>query len=73
MLATDERRTLIRAVDARQDAHQRGFAGAVLAQQGVDLTDADVKIDVVVGDDAWKPLDDPSHLYREGLFVHGWR
>ncbi|MCY1226253.1 hypothetical protein D9M72_384800 [compost metagenome] len=37
---------------AEDDLHQRGFAGAVLAQDGVDLAGCDGEADVVVGNDA---------------------
>ena len=42
---------LLRLVQAEQDAHQRGFACAVFAEQGVDLALSELKRDVVVGDD----------------------
>ena len=35
-----------------EDVHQGRLAGAVLAEQGVDLAGPDVEVDVVVGDDA---------------------
>jgi hypothetical protein len=37
-----------------QDLHERTFAGPVLPQQGMDLAAADFKIDVVIGQHAWK-------------------
>ena len=39
-------------VQPGEDVHQRALAGAVLAEQGVDLARAQVEVDVVVGDDA---------------------
>ena len=36
----------------------------------MDLADAQIEVDVVVGDHAGEPLDDPSHLDREGGVVH---
>ena len=47
---------LLGLIQAEQDAHQRGFAGAVLAQQRVDLPFAKLQGDVVVGYDAGKRL-----------------
>ena len=45
-----------------QHVHQRALAGAVLAQQRVDLARAQIKIDVVVGEHAGESLDDAAHL-----------
>ena len=40
-------RALVERVDAREDLDERGFAGAVLAEQRDDLAGADVHADVV--------------------------
>ena len=62
-----------------EDVHERGLAGAVLAEQGVDLARADVEVDVVVGDHARVALGDAAHLERRrgdllaGLLGIGWR
>ena len=48
----------VRPVEPGQDVHQRALAGAVLAEQRVDLARAQVEVDLVVGDDAGKGLDD---------------
>ena len=53
---------LLRLVQAEQDGHQRRFAGAVFAQQGVDLTLAQLQGDVVVGLNAGKLLGDVKHF-----------
>ena len=53
---------LLRLVQAEQNAHQRGFARAVFAQQGVDLTAAQLQGDVVIGDDARESLRYMEHL-----------
>ena len=53
---------LLGLIQAEQHAHQRGFARAVLTQQGVDLTLLQLKRDVVVGDDTGKPLCDVQHF-----------
>ena len=42
----------VRPVQAGEDVHERALAGAVLAEQGVDLARSQVEVDVVVGDDA---------------------
>ena len=49
-----------------EDVHQGGLAGAVLAEQRVDLTRPDVQIDRLVGDDARVALRDAPHLERGG-------
>jgi len=51
---------------ARQHVHEGGLAGPVLADQGVDLAGADLKVDPVQGADARKVLDDVFHP-KEGL------
>ena len=53
---------LLGLIQTEQHAHQRGFARAVFAQQGVDLTLLQLKRDVVVGDDTGKPLCDVQHF-----------
>ena len=53
---------LLRLIQAEQDGHQRGLACAVFAQQGVDLTLAQLQGDVVVGLDAGKLLGDVKHF-----------
>ncbi len=58
-------------VEAREDVHERGLPGAVLAEEGVHLAHAQVEVDLVVGDHAGEALDDPSHLDREAGLGHG--
>ena len=50
--AVDADLARVRPVEAGEDVHQRALAGAVLAEQGVDLAGAQLEVDVVVGDDA---------------------
>ena len=50
------------AVEPVEHVHERALAGAVLAEQGVDLAEAEVEVDAVVGDDAGEALDDAAHL-----------
>ena len=47
-----------------QDVHESGLAGAVLAEEGVDLARAHVKVDGIVGDDTRIALRDAAHLER---------
>ncbi len=61
----------IRCREAVQDVHQRRLAGAVLAEQRVDLARPDVEIDPVVCNDARIALGDPAHL--ECGSAHGLR
>ena len=51
-LARDHDLALVRVVEPVEDVHQGRLAGAVLAEQRVDLALAEVEVDVVVGDDA---------------------
>ena len=53
---------LVRVVEPVEDVHQRRLAGAVLAEQGVDLALPQVEVDVVVRDDAREALRDVAHL-----------
>ena len=49
-------------LQAEQHTHQGALAGAVLAEEGVDLPGANVEVNVVVGDDAGEPRRDAAHL-----------
>ena len=53
---------LLRLVQAEQNTHQRGFARAVFAQQGVDLALFQLQGDVVVGDNTGEPFGDVQHF-----------
>ena len=61
-VAVEQDLALVRAGQPVEDVHQGGLAGAVLAEQGVDLAGPDVEVDVVVGDDARIALGDAAHL-----------
>ena len=63
-LAVDADLARVGLVEPGQDVHERALAGAVLAEQGVDLARPQVEVDVVVGDDAGEALDDAAHLDR---------
>ncbi len=55
----DPDRSLVGAVEARQTLHERALAGAVLAEQGVDLRQPQVEVDPVVGEHARNRLTIP--------------
>ena len=59
----------VRRLDAVQDLHQRGLAGAVLSDDRVDGASTDVDVDVVVGDHAGEPLADAAQADGD---VRGW-
>ena len=61
-LAVDEDLALVVLVQPVEDVHQRRLAGAVLAEQGVDLAGLDRQVDVLVGDDPGEALRDPAEL-----------
>ena len=52
-------------VDAGQDLHQRGLAGAVLADQGVDFSGTELEASVGKRMDAGEVLGDPGHLDQQ--------
>ena len=53
--------TGVRGVRSSEHLDQRGFAGAVLAEQAVHLTGADIEVDPAQGADARKGLHDARH------------
>src|SRR5215212_3583867 len=61
-LTIDPDLTFVRVVEPEQDVHQGRFAGAVLAQQSVNLAATNRELDAVIGHDTGEPLDDPPHL-----------
>ncbi len=64
--AVEQDLPLVRPGKAVQDVHQGRLAGAVLAEQGVDLTGLDVEVDRVVRDHARIALRDAAHLESGG-------
>ena len=60
LLAANADRARVRAVDAGEDLHQRRLAGAVLADQRVDLAGPEIEPGVVEGVDARERLLIPS-------------
>src|SRR6185437_238646 len=57
-------------VEAVEDVHQRRLAGAVLAEQRVHLARRELEVDVVVRDDAGKPLRHSAQLEDGRLARH---
>ena len=53
---------LLGLVQTEEHAHERGFACAVFAQQGVDLALFELKRNVVVGDNTGESFGDVEHL-----------
>lgn len=54
---------LVRLLHAVKDLHERGLAGAVLTDEGVDGAAAHGDVDVVVGHDPGEPLGDAAELH----------
>jgi hypothetical protein len=67
-LAVDEDLAGISLIEAVEDAHQRRLAGAVLADDSVDLALPDLHVDVLVGVNEAEFLVDPLQL--NGNVVH---
>ena len=57
-------------INACQHLHQRGFTGAVLAHQGVDLTGAQLKADALQRVDTGKPFINVLHLQDRLIHSH---
>ena len=53
---------LFRLIQAEQDAHQRGLARAVFAEERMDLAMAKLERDIVVCNDTGEPLGDIQHF-----------
>ena len=68
-LAVPQHLALVGRHDAVDHLDQRRFAGAVLAEQRVDLAGLDLEIDVVVGEHARKLLADADELQDAGCFA----
>ena len=64
LLAVEQDLALVGRGEAVEDVHEGGLAGAVLAEQGVDLAGPDLEVDVGVGNDARIALRDAAHLER---------
>ena len=60
--AVEEDLALLRLVETVEDVHEGGFAGAVLAQEGVDLARLDGHIDVIVRRERPEALRDSTQL-----------
>ena len=66
-LAVDDDLALVGGVEPVEHVHQGGFAGAVLAQQGVDLAGFDPQVDLVVGHQRAEPLGDALQFKQHCL------
>ncbi len=69
----------VRAVQAVQLADEGAFSGAIFTQQGMDFTGVDVKIDVIIGQDARESFDNTGQAggvdtgaARGEEFSHKW-
>jgi hypothetical protein len=60
-LAVDQDRSGIHGMESVENLHQGAFAGAVLSQEGVNLTRSDGEVNIVVGHDSGESLDDLPH------------
>jgi hypothetical protein len=60
----------VRVVEAGENIHQRRFARAVFAQQGMGFAAPQIKIDVIVRQDARELFHYPAHLYYVSVVVH---
>ena len=61
-LAVDQDLALVGLVEPVEHVHQGRLAGAVLAEQGVDLSRLHRQVDVVVGDQITEPLGDAAQF-----------
>ena len=68
-VAVNENLAVVGRVDAREHIHQRGFPTAVFAQKRQDFAPANLKGDVVVGDDLAKTLGNALHPDCRRLIV----
>ena len=66
-LVVEQDLALVGPVEAVQHVHQRGLAGAVLAQEAVDLARLDRQRDPVVGDQRPEALGDVTQLQLHGV------
>ena len=53
-------RARIRLLQAREDADEGRLSRAILAEQDMNLAGENIERDIVVGDNAGKPLDDAA-------------
>ena len=70
LFAVHEDLTLVRLIDTGEHIHQGGLTGAVLTQQGEDLTGTDVQLHIVVGNHAAEGLGNALQL-NGILCAHG--
>jgi hypothetical protein len=68
-LAADQQLPGVGLVQPEHDVHQRALAGAVLAEEAMDLAPSEHEVDVGVGEHAREPLRDPADLEHRRLAV----
>src|SRR6266851_1202618 len=66
-LAVDRDLACIRSVEPGQDACEGRLAGAVLAEQGMDLAAAGLEVHRIVREDPGKALGDRTHGHRRDV------
>jgi len=64
--AADVDFSLIGGIEAVEDVHQRRLAGAVFAQQGMDLAWFQRQVDMVIGQNARKSLGNATQFQNRG-------
>ena len=72
-LAVDRDLAARRTVDAREDLDQRRFAGAVVAEQAMDLAELDLERDVAQRDHRAEELGDAAQLEEALIRTVGHR
>ena len=66
VLAVEAELARVAAVEPGDDLHERGLAGAVLADEGVDRAGIEAQAAGAQGDDGAERLDDPGQLEHRG-------
>ena len=61
-LAVEQHRPFVRLVHAEDDVAERRLAGAVLAEQALDLAGPEVEVDIVQSGEVAEPLGDARHF-----------
>src|SRR5690606_27934248 len=72
-LAVDEYPPLVRVVEAEEDVHQGGLAGAVLAEGRMHLPGLEREVDAVVRGDVPEALGDAPQLESHPRPPSSWR
>jgi hypothetical protein len=73
-LAVDQNLALVRPVKTVQLAHQRAFARAIFAQQGMDFARIDFQANLGVRQHAREAFDNIAHLHAlDAVLDGGWQ